>query len=146
MLTARGVVHDRVRGLRAGADDYLAKPFDVDEWLARVEAILRRARPTAALRVGDLAFDRLGRRASVDGRPLDLTAREYGLLLYPARHAEAVVDRAAIPADVWGLTFEPGTAVVEVVVSRLRDKPGPHAWMVKTVRGAGYRLRTRRAP
>jgi DNA-binding response OmpR family regulator len=144
MLTARGEVADRVAGLRSGADDYLCKPFDVDELLARVEALLRRVASTPKLRVGELAFDRLGRRASIAGRPLDLTTREYTLLLYLAQHADTTVDRGALLGYVWQINFEPGTGLVEVIVSRLRDKLGPRAWMIETVRGAGYRLRKRR--
>lgn len=144
MLTARDEVADRVLGLRSGADDYLVKPFDVEELLARVEAILRRTAAVPEVRAGELTFDRLGRRASIAGRPLELTAREYALLLCLALRPDETVDRAALLAYVWQLNFEPGTGLVEVVVSRLRDKLGPHAWMIETLRGAGYRLRTRR--
>ncbi len=146
MLTARGEVQDRVTGLRAGADDYLAKPFDVDELLARVDAVMRRSAATSELRAGELVFDRLGRRAAIAGRLLELTTREYALLLYLALHADEAVDRAALLGYVWQLNFEPGTGLVEVIISRLRDKLGPHVWMIETVRGVGYRLRTRKAP
>jgi DNA-binding response OmpR family regulator len=146
MLTARGEVHDRVAGLRAGADDYLGKPFDIDELLARVEAIMRRTSTASELRAGELAFDRLGRRASIAGRALDLTGREYAMLLYLAQNADAVVDRASLFAHVWGLSFDPGSGLVEVLVSRLRVRLGDYEWMIETVRGAGYRLRTRRRP
>jgi len=141
MLTARGETPDRVVGLRAGADDYLVKPFDVEELLARLDALVRRAAFAASLTVGPLVIDRLMRRATLDGVALDLTLREFDLLLRLAVEAGRTVSRASLLQSVWRLTFDPGSGVLDVHLSRLRDKLGAHAWMVQTVRGAGYRLR-----
>lgn len=141
MLTARGEAADRVKGLRSGADDYVVKPFDVEELLLRVDALIRRSQG-ASLRVGELSIDRLSQRARIGERPLDLTAKELQLLVALAGRAEQVVPRAGILKEVWGLTFDPGSGVLDVHVSRLRDKLGDHAWMVETVRGAGLRLRS----
>jgi DNA-binding response OmpR family regulator len=140
MLTARGEVGERVLGLRAGADDYLGKPFDLEELLARIEAVLRRTTATGKLTFGDLEINRLGHRASLAGRPIDLTSREFGLLLHLAYNANRVVPRSELLAKVWGTTFDPGSNLIDVHVKRLRDKLGVHAWMIDTVRGAGYRL------
>jgi DNA-binding response OmpR family regulator len=144
MLTARGEVHDRVTGLKSGADDYLVKPFEIDELLARVEALTRRSAYGATARLGPLEIDRIERKAVVDGEAVDLTGLEFRLLARLAQEGGRPVDRPTLLADVWDLKFDPGSGVVEVHVSRLRDKLGEHAWMVETVRGAGYRLRTER--
>lgn len=146
MLTARGETGERVMGLEAGADDYVVKPFEIEELVARVRALLRRSSGFASFRCGDLEIDRIGHRVHLAGRALDLTAREYALLLHLAHRADRVVTRTMLLAQVWGTSFDPGSNLVEVHVSRVRDKLGAHAWMVETVRGAGYRLRTRRAP
>jgi DNA-binding response OmpR family regulator len=142
MLTARGEAADRVKGLRSGADDYVVKPFDVEELLLRVDALIRRSQGGASLRVGELSIDRLSQRARIGERALDLTAKELQLLVALAARAGQVVPRAGILKEVWGLTFDPGSGVLDVHVSRLRDKLGEHAWMVETVRGAGLRLRS----
>ncbi len=144
MLTARGELSDKVTGLRAGADDYLVKPFEVDELLARVEALGRRGRIGQALVVGALSLDRMTRRATLGDTLIDLTAKEFGLLVRLALSAEQPVDRTSILLDVWQLKFDPGSGVLDVHVSRLRDKLGDHAWMIETVRGTGYRLRAHR--
>ncbi|HEU4406379.1 MAG TPA: response regulator transcription factor [Polyangiaceae bacterium] len=144
MLTARGEVQDRVLGLRTGADDYLVKPFDIDELLARLFALTRRAVPPAVFRHGGLEIDRLAREARVQGRKVDLTQREFALLARLADDVGRAVPRAALFEGVWQLRFDPGSGVLEVHVSRLRDKLGEYAWMVETVRGVGYRLRTER--
>ncbi len=142
MLTARGDVADRVQGLRSGADDYLVKPFEVDELLARIDALARRGKLGAALTVGQLTLDRLSRRATLAGASLDLTAKEFALLVRLAVDAEKPVGRGQILLDVWQLKFDPGSGVLDVHVSRVRDKLGAHSWMIETVRGTGYRLRT----
>jgi len=140
MLTARDAVGERVLGLRAGADDYLGKPFDLEELLARIQAVLRRTTATGKLTFGDLEINRLGHCASLAGKPIDLTMREFGLLLHLAYNANRVVPRSELLAKVWGTTFDPGSNLIDVHVKRLRDKLGTHAWMIDTVRGAGYRL------
>lgn len=140
MLTARGEVRERVLGLDTGADDFLVKPFEIEELVARLRALLRRASGFANVRVGGLEMDRVGREVRIAGKSLDLTSREYALLLDLVHHAEKVVTRTELLARVWGTSFDPGSNIVEVHVSRLRDKLGEHAWMIETVRGAGYRL------
>jgi DNA-binding response OmpR family regulator len=144
MLTARGEVRERVLGLEAGADDYVVKPFEIDELLARVQALLRRTHGFGRLKVGALEVDRLQRRVAVDGRALDLTAREYALLLFLAHQPGRAVARSELLAHVWATQFDPGSNLVDVHISRLRDKLGEHAWMIDTVRGKGYRLRAER--
>ncbi|MCU0687253.1 MAG: response regulator transcription factor [Polyangiaceae bacterium] len=144
MLTARGEVQDRVLGLRTGADDYLTKPFDIDELLARLFALTRRAARPAVWSHGDFEIDRLAREARVHGKGVGLTPREFVLLARLADDVGRAVPRATLFASVWNLHFDPGSGVLEVHVSRLRDKLGEYAWMVETVRGVGYRLRTER--
>jgi DNA-binding response OmpR family regulator len=141
MLTARGETRERVLGLEAGADDYMVKPFEVDEFTARVRAVLRRRAGFAALRCGDLEVDRDARHARVAGLELSLTSREYALLLHLLHRAERVVRRSDLLAHVWGMHFDSGSNIVEVHISRLRDKLGERSWMIETVRGVGYRLR-----
>lgn len=143
MLTARGEVADRVRGLRSGADDYLVKPFEVDELVARLEALQRRARG-GELRVGDLVIRLLPQRAWLGGAALDLRGKEFALLTRLAQELDRPVSRATLLLDVWGLRFDPGSGVLDVHVSRLRDKLGDESWRVETVRGVGYRLRRER--
>jgi len=140
MLTARGELRERVLGLETGADDYLVKPFEVEELVARIRALVRRAAGFAKIGVGALELDRVGRVVVLAGKKLDLTSREYALLLDFMHRAEKVVSRTELLARVWGTSFDPGSNLVEVHVSRLRDKLGDHAWMIETVRGAGYRL------
>ncbi|MDC3957377.1 response regulator transcription factor [Polyangium jinanense] len=141
MLTARAEVPERIAGLDAGADDYLAKPFDLGELLARVRARGRRASLVdAVLRVGPLVVDRADRRATVDGRRIDLTPREFALVAYLAREAGRVVPRTELLAKVWETSFDPGSNVVEVHVKNIREKLGPNASLIETVRGIGYRL------
>lgn len=145
MLTARGEVRERVLGLEAGADDYMVKPFEVDELLARVRALLRRTSGFAALRCGDLEVDRVAHQARAAGMPLLLTNREYALLLHLIHKADRIVRRSELLAQVWGLDFDPGTNLVDVHVSRVREKLAERSWMIETVRGVGYRLRHERA-
>ena len=145
ILSALGAVDDRVKGLRAGGDDYLVKPFAFAELLARIEALLRRGPPvqtTTKLKVGDLELDLLARTVSRQGRPIDLLPREFSLLEFLMRHAGQVVTRTMLLESVWDYHFDPQTNVIDVHISRLRhklDKGFAHP-MLQTVRGAGYRL------
>jgi two-component system, OmpR family, response regulator len=146
ILSARRSVDDRVRGLQAGGDDYLTKPFAFAELLARVQALIRRATGAAEptrLTVGDLSLDLLTRKVQRGTQALDLRPREFGLLEYLMRNAGRVVSKASILSHVWGYNFDPNTNVVDVLVSRLRDRidrPFP-VKLLHTVRGAGYVLR-----
>jgi len=147
ILSALGSVDDRVKGLRAGGDDYLVKPFAFSELLARVEALLRRgAGATAAtkLRVADLELDLLTRTVKRCGRPIEVLPREFRLLEYLMRNAGHVVTRTMLLEHVWDYHFDPQTNVIDVHVSRLRqkiDKNFDHP-LLHTVRGAGYCLRS----
>jgi two-component system copper resistance phosphate regulon response regulator CusR len=144
MLTARDAVDDRVTGLDAGADDYLTKPFALQELIARIRALSRR-RPTLSprvVRVADLEVDLAARRARRGDRVIELTAKEFALLECFALHPDAVLDRAAITAHVWDENHDPFTNVLEVLVRRLRRKidDGFEPKLIHTMRGAGYRL------
>jgi len=146
MLTALDAVDDRVRGLEAGADDYLTKPFDFRELLARLKALARR-RPSVAPavhRVADLTVDLAARTVTRAGRPITLTVKEFALLELFVLHAGAVVDRAAITAHVWDDNHDPFANVLDVLIRRLRAKiDDPFTpKLISTVRGAGYRLGT----
>jgi two-component system OmpR family response regulator len=146
ILSALGEVDDRVEGLRAGGDDYLVKPFAFAELQARIEALLRRGRPEAAvtaLRVGDLEMDLLTREVARGGRRIELQPREFRLLEYLMRHAGQVVTRTMLLENVWDYHFDPQTNVVDVHISRLRRKIETDADrpLLHTVRGAGYLLR-----
>jgi DNA-binding response OmpR family regulator len=140
ILSARDEVGDKVVGLNLGADDNLAKPFEVDELLARVAARLRAPTPgdPMELRVGALRLDLRGRRAELEGRRMELSAREFALLELLMRHPEQVLSREQILAHVWGYDFDPGSNVVDVYIGYLRRKFGPDR--IATVRGMGYRL------
>ncbi len=146
ILSAKRSVDDRVRGLQAGGDDYLTKPFAFEELLARVQALIRRATGAAEptrLAVGDLLLDLVSRRVERAGRVLDLRPREYALLEYLMRNAGRVVSKAMILSHVFDYSFDPRTNVVDVLVHRLRDKvdKGFATPMIHTVRGMGYVLR-----
>ena len=146
ILSARHSVDDRVKGLQAGGDDYLTKPFAFAELLARVQALLRRAGATTEptrLVVGDLSLDLLSRKVERAGQPIDLRPREFALLEYLMRHPGRVLSKTMILSHVWGYSFDPGTNVVDVLVSRLRDKidEGFDKKLIHTVRGAGYVLK-----
>ena len=145
-LSAMAGVDDRVRGLKAGGDDYLTKPFSFSELLARVEALARRSRstgPETKLTVGDLEMDLLSRSVRRRGQKIDLQPREFRLLEYLMRHAGQVVTRTMLLEGVWDYHFDPQTNVIDVHVSRLRqkiDKPFETP-LLHTVRSAGYMLR-----
>ena len=145
ILSALGEVDDRVRGLKAGGEDYLSKPFAFPELLARVEALTRRAReqPVTRLSVGDLELDLLSRQVRRAGQKLDLQPREFRLLEYLMRHAGQVVTRTMLLEGVWDYHFDPQTNVIDVHVSRLRQKvDNPFGTpMIHTVRNAGYMLK-----
>jgi DNA-binding response OmpR family regulator len=140
MLSGRRQLGERVLGLETGADDYLTKPFEVEEFVARIRALTRRAVGYARIQCDDLEIDRVERRAFLGGRKLPLTARELGLLTKLALHADKVVTRTDLMASVWEATFDTGSNILEVHMSRLRDKLGERASMIETVRGVGYRL------
>lgn len=144
ILTARGGVDDRVSGLNAGADDYLAKPFSVSELIARVHALTRRRRPhmSNVLRYEDVELDLMARRASRNGRRVELTPREFALLELLALHAPRPVSKAIIIEKVWDRCFDSETALVNVHVSHLRKKlelPGQPP-LIRTIRGVGFAL------
>jgi DNA-binding response OmpR family regulator len=144
MLTARGDVPSRVRGLDLGADDYLPKPFDFDELVARMRAQLRHSRQPQAsvLQAGDLHLDLKTRKAWRGSRSSDLTSREFTLLEFLMRHDGQVLSRSQILGSVWGYSFDPQSNVVDVYVGYLRgklDRPGEDT-IIETVRGGGYRL------
>ncbi|MES1256041.1 MAG: response regulator transcription factor [Acidobacteriota bacterium] len=146
ILSARRSVDDRVKGLQAGGDDYLTKPFAFAELLARVQALVRRAtrvpEPTT-LTLGDLVLDLLSRRVARAGAVLDLRPREFALLEYLLRNAGRVVSKTMILSHVWDYSFDPQTNVVDVLVSRLREKIDRpfEKKLLHTVRGVGYVLR-----
>ena len=146
ILSARHTVDDRVKGLQAGGDDYLTKPFAFAELLARLQALLRRsagATEPTRLVVGDLTLDLLSRKVERAGRLIELRPREFALLEYLMRHPGRVLSKTMILSHVWGYSFDPGTNVVDVLVSRLRDQidEGFATKMIHTVRGAGYVLK-----
>jgi DNA-binding response OmpR family regulator len=145
ILSARRSVDDRVRGLQSGGDDYLTKPFAFAELLARVQALVRRAtrapEPTT-LTIGDLTLDLLSRKVTRGGTLIELRPREFALLEYLMRNPSKVVSKTMILSHVWDYTFDPQTNIVDVLVSRLRekiDRPFDHK-LLRTVRGVGYVL------
>lgn len=144
LLTARNELDDRLTGLNLGADDYLAKPFYVEELVARIHALLRRVSGERqnVLTLGPLRLDRLSRVAEVDGRAVELTAREINLLEYLLRSPGRVYTRTQILEHVWGYDFKPQTNMVDVCIQRLRKKLDlPDQVAIEAVRGVGYRLR-----
>jgi two-component system OmpR family response regulator len=147
ILSALGEVDDRIRGLRAGGDDYLAKPFAFGELVARLDALVRRASdvgPEPELSVGDLRMDPRSRTVTRAGKPIQLQPREFRLLEYLLRHAGQVVTRTMLLENVWDYHFDPQTNVIDSHVSKLRRKIDADFAMplLHTVRGAGYKLAT----
>ncbi|CAB3809043.1 response regulator transcription factor [Paraburkholderia fynbosensis] len=147
MLSALGDVDERIRGLRAGGDDYLTKPFDADEMTARIEVLLRRrqvqpAQSEASLRVGPLKLDLVARTVTRDDKEIVLLPTEYRVLQYMMRHAGQTITRTMLFEAVWGYHFDPGTNLIDVHMGRLRkkiDPPGVQP-LIQTVRGSGYLL------
>ena len=141
VLSARGGVHDRVRGLDLGADDYLGKPFAFSELVARVRANLRprTGAPASLLRAGGICIDVLRREVTSGGREVTLSAREFFLLKAFVARPRQILSRQELLHMAWGMTFDPGTNLVDVYVGYLRRKLGDR--VIETVRGAGYRLR-----
>jgi len=141
MLTARDTVEDRVAGLRAGADDYLVKPFAFAELVARIDALARRA-PRASqngtMTVGDVRLEPGARRVTVEGAPVDLTAKEFDLLACLMEHRGRVLSRVELKELVWDFSFDAQTKVVDLYVHYLRRKLGPAGDIIETVRGVGY--------
>jgi two-component system OmpR family response regulator len=144
ILSALSDVDERIRGLKAGGDDYLVKPFAFAELLARLDALVRRAHgaQTTELAVGDLKMELLSRKVTRGGRPIALQPREFKLLEYLMRHAGQVVTRTMLLEGVWDYRFDPQTNVVDVHVSKLRQKiePGGERPLLRTIRNAGYML------
>jgi two-component system OmpR family response regulator len=145
VLTAQDAIDAKVQALRAGADDYVTKPFAFEELLARVEALSRRPRALAApvLRVADLELDKGTRRVTRAGQEIELTPKEYAVLEYLMRHAGRVMSRTLITEYAWGYHFDPGTNIVDVVINHLRKKIDSNrdAKLIHTVRGVGYVVR-----
>ncbi|KUY50856.1 MULTISPECIES: response regulator transcription factor [unclassified Burkholderia] len=147
MLSALSDVDERIRGLRAGGDDYLTKPFDLEEMALRFEALVRRSSAVprqvqTTLMVGPLTLDLISRKLSRDGEEIPLLPTEYRILEYLMRHAGQTITRTMLFEAVWGYHFDPGTNLIDVHMGRLRkkvDSPGKKP-MIKTVRGAGYLL------
>jgi two-component system, OmpR family, response regulator len=145
ILSALGTLDDRIKGLREGGDDYLVKPFAFSELLARMDSLLRRRTPdsaTTTLSCGDLTMDLLSRTVTRGGKTIELQPREFKLLEYMLRHKNHVVTRTMLLDGVWDYHFDPQTNVIDVHISRLRQKidsdfPGP---LIQTIRGAGYKL------
>ena len=145
LLTARTELDERIEGLNMGADDYLPKPFYVEELVARLNAVVRRAagNEQSLLQSGDLTMNLLSREVTCSGEPVTLTAREFNLLQYLMRSPGHVLTRTQIIEHVWGYHFDPNTNLVDVHVQRIRKKISPEQAdrYIETVRGVGYRAR-----
>lgn len=146
VLTARGLVSEKLQAFEAGADDYLVKPFAMDELLARIEAVHRRAgdKPAMTLTTGNLHLSLANRRATLNERPIDLTPTEFNILELLMRFQGQVVTRKMLCEHVWGFDWDGPTNVIEVHINRLRGKvdKGRDASMIQTIRGRGYALAT----
>jgi two-component system OmpR family response regulator/two-component system copper resistance phosphate regulon response regulator CusR len=146
VLTARGLVNEKLEAFEAGADDYLVKPFAMDELLARITAVHRRAgdKPAMTLAAGGLSLSLANRRATLDERPIDLTPTEFNILELLMRFQGQVVTRTMLCEHVWGFDWDGPTNVIEVHINRLRGKvdKGRDASMIQTIRGRGYALAT----
>jgi len=143
ILTAKGNLEDKIEGLDKGADDYLVKPFAVAELMARVRALGRRVgEKSTVLKVADLELDTVSRKAKRDEKEIILTNREYALLEYFVRNVDRVLTRTVISEHIWEYNFDTGTNIVEVYVSKLREKIDSHSEkkLIQTVRGAGYMM------
>lgn len=146
ILSALGEVDDRVKGLRSGGDDYLTKPFALSELLARVDVLCRRGPVSdkpSHINIADMSIDLMAQEVSRAGRRIDLTSREFRILLYLARNAGRVVTRSMLLENVWDYHFDPQTNVIDQHMSRLRQKidKGFSAPLIETVRGTGYKMR-----
>jgi two-component system OmpR family response regulator len=143
LVTARSEANERVRGLNLGADDYLPKPFFIDELVARIQAVMRRATgaPISTLYSGDLVVDLLTREVRRGSVVIELSPREFSLLEYLMRSPGRVFTRSQILEQVWGYGFDPQTNLVDVCIQRLRVKVDGGSGLIETVRGAGYRFR-----
>lgn len=148
-LSAKNKVEDKVTGLRAGADDYLTKPFAFEELLARVEILSNRASPSATntteLTLGELRLDLINRKVVRDGKEIELQSKEFKLLEYLMQNEDKIVTRAMLLEKVWEYNFDPQTNVIDVHISRLRNKidKGFSYPMIETIRGAGYKISCR---
>ena len=141
-LTARNTTKQMVEGFTAGADDYVVKPFDLEELLARLQALLRRSkgRPTSHITNGVITLDSVARTVQKSGKPVDLSAREFAVLATLMENLGKVMNKQEIEDKLYGWDIEIESNAVEVHISHLRKKLGDHAWMIHTVRGVGYRL------
>ena len=142
LLTARDRWSDKVAGIDAGADDYVAKPFHTEEVLARLRALIRRSagHASSVIGVGPLSIDTAASRVTLDGDAVKLTSHEYRLLAYLAHHVGGVISRTELTEHLYDQDFDRDSNTIEVFVGRLRRKLGDHASMIETVRGLGYRL------
>lgn len=145
LLTARNTLNERVEGLQVGADDYITKPFYVEELIARIQAVIRRSsgHEQSLRQVGPLMLNLPRREVRINGREIEMTAREFNLLEYLTRSPGRVYTRTQILERVWDLHFDPSTNIVDVYIQRLRKKIGNEKdSLIETVRGVGYRIRT----
>ena len=143
MLTAKGSVYDKVVGLDSGADDYLAKPFEMVELISRVKALLRRSqgKQSTMLRIGSITIDDARHIVLVDGKSVTLTLKEYDLLLFLAQNGGFAFSREQLLSRIWGYDYGGGTRTVDVHIQTLRQKLGAAGGQIETVRGVGYRMR-----